>query len=207
MKTLINHLLKNNTEEILSKSLKNCHCKGLHSIMLLESPGKTIRLYVAATGNELYKNSPDSKEEMSIGFHPHHCNLTLRVLAGELGNWIVEEKEDGDMVMKKYLYKSKIQFDDFEFSLIDNSARLQTKSIVRIPSGSSVQLNASEIHTVFSNSKTLTAWLVYEGKEDKRYTPFCWSNSDLTNVTDNSLYEKFDSMAEIEFYLRTVNII
>src|SRR6478752_10393471 len=95
MKHLISHLIKNYLEEIVNKSLLHCHCKGLHSIMLLESPGKTIRLFISTPQSEMYKNLPETfnyekatgeslfhSKKMSIAFHPHHCNVTLHVING-----------------------------------------------------------------------------------------------------------------------------
>ena len=112
MKTLIKHLLENNLEEILSKSLLHCHCLGVHSIILLNSTAKTIRLYVAEKGNELYRNQPSrvsSGLPMAVSFHPHHCNLTIHVVKGILLNWIVKESEIG-FEIDKYLYQNQFHF-------------------------------------------------------------------------------------------------
>lgn len=53
MNSLIKHLWENNRKEIISKSIKNCHVKGLHSIMLLQSKNKTIRMYISDYNSEL----------------------------------------------------------------------------------------------------------------------------------------------------------
>ena len=62
MKHLIKHLIDNHMENIISRSLKNCHCTGLHSIMLSESPEKTIRLFISDEKSEMYKNYPAALE-------------------------------------------------------------------------------------------------------------------------------------------------
>lgn len=194
MKELIKHLWENNKQEIVSKSLLNCHCFGVHSIMLLESPGKTIRLYVSMHDNGLWKNFPRevNTQYMSVGFHPHHCNLTLHCIKGVLLNWVVEESGDPSSLryaFTKYKYKSQISDGEMAFEPLGMSY-LKTVQERHIFQGESVSMNASEIHTVACYSNVLSAWLVYEGTEDPNYQPFCWSNADLNNIKNDDLYKK-----------------
>ena len=190
MKTLIKHLLTHNLEEIVKKSLLNCHCLGVHSIMLLDCPGKTIRLYVADIGNELYKNEPGEGHKLSIAFHPHHCDLTIEVLRGGLGNWIVEHTGNvASFVINKYFYHSKIKEDKIGFEQL-RSVFLRTKAINWYGTGESFTLKATDIHTVFCDTNKVTAWLVYEGKEDPNYIPYSYSDADLENQSFEGLYTK-----------------
>lgn len=195
MKQLIKHLWENNREEILSRSLLNCHCKGLHSIMLSEAPGKTIRLYISIPDSDMYKNFPNPGEEvidMSIAFHPHHCNLTLHCIKGELLNWELEEDLGGGdhaLLLNKYRYHSQITEGNGYFEMIGPSV-LRSTRYHWLRRGYSTHLKAKDIHTVAVMKGELVAWLVYEGKEDPTYQSFCWSNSDLTKQDLSDLYQK-----------------
>ncbi len=206
MKELIKHLLKNNIDEIVSKSLLNCHCIGLHSIMLLDSPGKTIRLFIGMPNNELCKNLPEDfgNRNMSIAFHPHHCNLTLHCVKGRILNWVVRETQAGTSVTK-YKYHSKIKEGDLSFEVI-GPAKLSTTKCRWINEGESSIMDAKDIHTVACDPETLSAWLVYEGIEDPNYSSFCWSNTDLNNKDITGLYLQ-PSKNEIIHLLKMVGLI
>lgn len=49
MHTFIDHFLQNNKEEVVKNSIIHCHLKNVHSVMLLNSPGKMIP-YVTVIG-------------------------------------------------------------------------------------------------------------------------------------------------------------
>jgi hypothetical protein len=190
MKQLIKHLLQNNLEEILSRSLLNCHVKGLHSIMLSESPAKTIRLYVATPDHELYRNHYSEMDSvMSLAFHAHHCNLTLHCIKGILFNWEVVEDDNGSIELQKYIYHSKITEGDLSFEKI-GTGKLRTTCHRYVNEGEAVFMKADQIHTVACEKNKLCAWLVYEGKEDKSYKPYCWTHSNVNNIDYSQLYQK-----------------
>lgn len=205
MKELIKHLLENNREEILSKSLMNCHAIGLHSIMLLESPGKTIRLFIAMPYHELWKNLPADFDEnrMSIGFHPHHCNITLHCIMGRFHNWTVKENVWGYSV-KKFEYKSKINGGEFGvtpigFPLINSTSQRW------VYENEVVSMRANEIHTVGVEKGKVAAWFVYEGKEDPSYKPYLYSNHDIDKEGKKDLYQKMPFI-DVEYLLTKAGI-
>lgn len=195
MKTLIQHLWRSHQAEIIEKSIMNCHVRGLHSIMLLDSPEKLIRLFIADIGNEMYFNKRDnfSKMPMSLGFHPHHCDLTLYCIKGDFTNWTVTDnvKADDDLKfpIKKYLYTSQVTGGATGFQKIEDTF-LKTNKIAIVLEGQSVYLSAKTIHTVSCEPNKVTAWLVFEGKEDPNYKPYCWSNADLDKADFSDLYQK-----------------
>lgn len=190
IKPLIKHLAENNFTEILDKSLLHCHCWGVHSIMLLNAPGKTIRLYIADRYNELFKNYEYefNSSSMSVGFHAHHCDITLHVIKGVLHNWVVEES-DGGYAVNRFWYHSQIKDGHAAF---DNKGKchMATVNAINLNPTDSLLLKASDIHTVAANPKEVTAWLVYEGKEDADYKPWCFSNADLTKQDFSQFYQK-----------------
>lgn len=196
MKTLINHLVNNNFDEILAKSLLNCHVEGVHSIMLLNSPGKTIRMYIAVPGNDLetptanvFKPTP----EMPLSIHPHHCNLTLQCITGILVNWQFKETHDiefGTKNYNKYFYSSKITGPEMKFEKLGQTRLLTEKRSILDPN-ESISMPASALHTVTTRPGIFTAWLVFEGKEDPEYIPYCYSmHQNLNNINTAGLYIK-----------------
>lgn len=207
MKNLIKHLIENNIDEIVSKSIYNCHVKGLHSIMLLECPEKTIRLYVCSPSSDMAKNYPERiNEGMSLAFHPHHCNLTLHCVKGNFLNWEVEERQDYDsLCLDKYVYHSHIKEGEMSFEFI-SKGYLKTKEFRRVYEGQSVMMKANEIHSVACPIGEYTAWLVYEGKEDANYTSYCWTNSDPNTIDKSILYQKM-TKEQIKYLLTQINLI
>ncbi len=196
LKPLIKHLIENNSKEILKKSFLNCHVKGLHSIMLLECPGKTIRLFIAEKDHELYKNDTGLRKPMSLGFHPHHCDLTLHCVKGEFTNIEVQESEiplENSMPIDKYLYQSQILKEKIGFQLVKKT---WVQYYAMMPVAADYQnfyfMKANTLHTVAVQKNKFAAWLVYEGKKDKKYKPYCFSNVDLTKETYENFYQKPD---------------
>lgn len=213
MKTLIGHLIENNLDEIISKSLFNCHVKGMHSIMLLESPGKTIRLYVAEPDNELWANHPDNIKNggtLSLAFHPHHCNLTIETVVGSLYNWEVVEVANGvsDLILDKFIYQSQIIDGDIFFKRANpDKVGIKTTNITWLPKGTSLPMKANAIHTVYCSRSEYTAWLVYEGLEDKNYVSNAYSNTDLTKESFEGLYQKPEDYYQIERLMKKIGLL
>jgi hypothetical protein len=212
MKTFIHHLIQNHLDEIVEKSILNCHCVGLHSIMLLDHPEKTIRVYIAEPRNELYRNSPASVNngmEMSIGFHPHHCNLTLECIKGSVTNWIISESIDSigqpSLRLNKYLYKSKITDGELKFETVEKGVLVFDKKIETLFPKGRIFMNAWDIHTVYCDTNSLSAWIVYEGKEDPNYKPLCWSTAlELNKKNDSGLYQKPTKEQVIDLILKVL---
>jgi len=180
-----------NIDEIVSKSLLNCHCKGLHSVMLLESPGKTIRLYVADKDHELWKNGLEGiqSKQMTIGYHAHHCNITIECVQGEVVNDEIIEHIDGNWLFDKYMYQSAIRNGKGGFEKLGKSTFKQGALKV-LKKDRSAYLPAQSIHTVFVNRGCDAAWLVYEGLENDNYVPYCYSTKELESETFDGLYLK-----------------
>lgn len=210
MEQLIKHLINNNLDEIVEKSILDCHSKGLHSIMLLDSPGKTIRLYISTPDSDMYRNLPENIgfKNISLGFHAHHCNLTLYCVKGSFTNWQVEKSSDpnSSLLLDKYLYSSKITNDELKFTLEAKSQFLNTESIRTVKEGGCISLKASDIHTVGCRGGDYNAWLVFEGKEDPDYKPFLWTDNDPNRKDHTGLYNK-PSRAGILFLLQIINLI
>lgn len=226
MKTLIKHLIENNLDSIVEKSFLNCHVKGLHSIMLLESPEQTIRLFVSEPSTPIAKNTKFNILErgvQTVAFHPHHCDITLHVVKGTVTNHIVEQvsiedeiyntrnpeklKGLGYFFAKKYFFESAIRSEErtskFKYSSTQMLRFIDSKDISE---GSSLLLKATDIHTVTTYDIGTTAWFVYEGKEDPNYSPFCFNVCELSEETNPNLYKK-PTVHQIRYLLEIAGLL
>lgn len=184
---LVSHLWKSNKDEIISRSLLDCHCIGLHSIMLLECPEKTIRLYVATPDHQMWRNTMQGyKEGLSVGFHPHHCDITLHGILGDVINWSAQENESAGFKLdvSRYIYQSKITHGELKFQTLSPKTELYTTDYECIKPWQSVFMRANRIHTIGLAKGKSAAWMVYEGKEDKEYVPYLWSNTNPNEGTE-----------------------
>lgn len=212
MKTLVKHLVDENMKEILEKSYRDCHCTGLHSIMLLESPGKTIRLYITDTNHEMWKNHLDvyEREKLSVAFHDHHCNLTLHCIKGSLTNWSIWHKKTGNIIaLKPYTYQSAIIKGQGKiFPIKDPSTCLFNHGVLNtLKPGMSLPLHATDIHTVYIKRRQEAAWLVYEGEENRHYSSILYTNNDPANMINPKHYQRFNSAKEIKLLLTKVGLL
>lgn len=193
MKELIKHWIHNNMDEIVANSRKHCHAKNVHSIVFVNKPGQRVRLFYAECDHDLWKNHPDlyTNESMSVGFHAHHCDLTIYALSKNVFNWNVETIEglfDYDLFgVKKYKYESHLNGQG-RFKYIDNDAvvtqeytRLNTKEVLYLP--------ANQLHTIYVPRGERAGWFVFEGKEDPNYDSVCYSNTDLSKFEFDDYYK------------------
>jgi hypothetical protein len=197
MKALIAHLLKCNMEQILARSLMHCHAPHLHSIMLLECPGKTIRLFVAEAGHNLWCNAPEEiSQRQSLAIHPHHCDLTLIATTGNVWNWIFEEGVFNSAPFSEFEYNSQITKGKIGFQK-KGEAWLRSVEYLPLDIGEPKHLHAKEMHTVVVPEGQIAAWFALEGKEDATYESRCFSMTDLEAQNFDHLYKP---MNETELY-------
>ena len=192
LKHLIRHLVSNHLSTIVSQSLLHCHVRGLHSIMLLQCRERTIRLYVTSSDHEMWHNYPASygQAPLSIGFHAHHCNLTLDVVRGSIFNWTVKPSRKG-FLSDRYIWQSPIEMERPGGFILDAQGEvMDTVGQTVLDVGEWTMMQASEIHTVAVQQGAIAAWLVYEGLEDTGYVPYTWSNAPLEEFSTDSLYIK-----------------
>ncbi len=193
MKHLIRHLIDNHLDTIVAESLMHCHVHGLHSVMLLKSPERTIRMFITSDDHHLWMNYPSEigSKPLSLGFHPHHCNMTLHVVRGAIFNWVVSPARRG-FLMDRFIWDTPIGREEFKggFFIDQQGVIMDSVSQQRIFEGEAVHMHASDIHTVAIQRGEVTAWLVYEGREDPRYQPYAWSNADLSTFDTSGLYVK-----------------
>lgn len=211
MKHLVEHLWNNNREEILSKSLLDCHANGLHSIMLSDAPRNRIRLYVSMPDSDIATINPhEDFVDPPISYHPHHCDLTLYCICGVLVNNLItgvmgSKDCESNFHISRWKYQSKINTGQIDFKY-DGDYLMFHDALETIPPDKSLFLPANSIHTVLTNPVEVTAWFVFEGQEDPNYLPFAYSNRDLANQDFSGLYNK-PSEEDIYELLKTVNLL
>lgn len=190
MKNFIKHILKENYEECRSKSLLNCHTKGLHSIMLIDKPEQRVRIFVTDRTHDLWRNLHIAYK-MSIAIHPHHCNLTIISLDNIVHNLNYKLSKFKGTPVITYMWESGIINDNGKFIKCHTANnKLLTKSHEKLYPGESKYLKASDLHTIFVSKNQIASWLIIEGKEDKNYKPYAYSLNDLDNFNSKGLYKK-----------------
>lgn len=204
MKALIKSLFLNK-EEIINKSILNCHTNGLHSIYL-SGEHKLIRMFIAEPGCSLGIVPKESKPlyltptEIDftihpIAIHPHHCDIALVPVCGDLFNWEFSlqptdfDKDIGTIGL--WQYRSKISHGEIGFKKIGETG-LSFVGGVRLSEGQLWSLSASSLHTVSVNPDQYTAWVVVEGNENKDYNSVAYSNLDLSQIDTTDLYQKMN---------------
>lgn len=188
MKQFVEHILKENYDECLSKSLINCHTKGLHSIMLIDKPEQRVRLFVTDKTHNMWTNKTINKD-MSIAIHPHHCNVTLVHLDGQLFNKMYRFGDTSNFKLNTYSWQSPILGRDghFRWQRNDYLSFLRDENLKLLKSR---YMNANELHTVYIPKNSITSWVVIEGRENEESEPYCYSLNDLTKFDSSELYQK-----------------
>jgi hypothetical protein len=194
MLPLIEHFIRTNKEQVMARSLLHCHSPNLHSVMLMEKPGATIRFFFAGAGHRLWQNEPVCKEQ-SIAYHPHHCDVTFVRICGHPLNYTMRFHGGAPIdftELGQYRYMSKINGKNgsFEFERWNHAyASREPQKITR----HGLSLTANDIHTIFVPHGERAAWFVFEGKESDAYAPLCWSRSVPTITPD--LYQPMTEQA------------
>lgn len=194
----LRHLVRENLQDVAENSFLNCHAKGVHSFMINEYPGKSIRVFFATSEHDLARNHDVAinrvigARPMSVAFHTHRRNLLLETILGSVTNVTAVEDPGANfpLKLKKFEYKSKILDGKMEFVLINEESPLVITQVNPLGEGQSKYLASNELHTIVVPHGQRAAWLVFEGNEDNMYRSDCFSNADLDKLSDEGLYIK-----------------
>lgn len=178
--------IRQNFDQCLSKSLKNCHAFGVHSVMLNPcADGKLRRIFVARDWHQLWKNKLHREQpfyDLSVGIHPHHCDIRITGLKGTMFNHrfsLFNVKNNGrSYYWKKYEYVSPIVTPHGSFNCAGGDY-LSAAEPEAIEPGVSIDMKASDMHTVYVEPRKQSAWLIEEGEEDPDFKAICYSNDRL----------------------------
>ncbi len=185
--------------------VKNCHCRGVDSIVLRESP--MVRVFITRPDHALWQNT--LPHIFSVGFHPHATNIEIEVIHGQISN--VEpgfvHKPDKPSLLMPGKIKDLAQID----SLLDRSnfRRYRFDSFLRgglggfqdmdvvfhvshfnrkLETGAKLSLHGRHLHTIHVEKGQEVAWVIREGAANPNFEPICWSNAPLTEWTADGLY-------------------
>lgn len=164
------------TNVILEKSLANCHCRGLDSLVIKDAP-RMVRVFVARRDHELYHNHPFRTMPLSIAVHRHHCDVTLMPIAGEPFNVALGSSSPFAGRLRAFRYSSPI-LGEGRFGAVDETV---SRSLVIDPMSGPLFLRADEMHTVYVPKGETAAWMVWEGDESDEYDPVVYSDAHLEN--------------------------
>lgn len=201
MKHLIKHLVHEHLPEIAAKSLLNCHVQGLHSIMLIDTPERRVRLFITDETHQLHLNTCNNLG--SLAAHAHHCNITLHMVQGAMVNleYILHPRGD----LQAYYYTSGILNEQGSFDQAEVCPALFEDARM-LEAGMSLHLPAHLIHSVQVNEGMVAAWFVYEGAKDPAYQSYSYSNNNLEQSSFAHLYKPM-SEERVVSLLKSVNLL
>lgn len=171
--------MRSQIEELAEKSLVNCHAMGVDSVMLRDVDGDRLRAFVTDAHHTLWLNSGYRGHGLSVAIHPHHCDVTITPVFGEIYNVTVCGRITGP-TLKAYRYQSQITGSG-RFLRGDEKDDMIGVAFVRSLLRKPLKMSAKTEHTVFVPHAAKAGWFVHEGAEDAGYSGLCWSNADLEN--------------------------
>jgi hypothetical protein len=177
----------------LKRSLINCHVRGVDSLVINAGP-PMVRLFVARANHELWKNHWDANSKFSLGLHPHHCDVTLIPIVGQIHNITFAEYADDPCVaqvkLSPWKWSSHIRGEGGKFTRIVNTPiPTALASSSRHTMSGPVPMAARQCHTIYVPHGKVAAWMVWEGAEDPGYESITWSNADLSQFETDELYQ------------------
>lgn len=173
------------------KNLLNCHCIGLHSFPIeLTEEGLYKRIFYADTNHELYK-------PIELAIHPHHVDIKITVLWGQLFNPIYKVVDEGEL-FSKFLWNSHILNGNGGFEFIGMQC-LDNISNKKYNAGESTIMKACELHTVYVQKGKKCVWMIEESKPTCDYFPINYSKKDLTKWNPDGLYIECDEYTKQKY--------
>jgi len=182
----------NPSSAILSKSLVNCHCKGMDSLLIKEGPGM-VRMFIARPEHELWRNNPGTfGVTFSIALHRHRTDVTLMPVLGELYNVEAAMGQSDPLVstvpMQSFSYASPILEKDGRggFAPLDRAylpLRLRARRLLE-------PTHLAALHSVYVPKGKPAAWFIFEGEPNREYNSIVYSNDFSLDKLDLSQYDQ-----------------
>lgn len=188
-KEYILQLLSKASDEDLMMSMKDCHIKGLHSIVLYcDKYERLLRLYMTTPNHQMHNNMRDDLV-INLGVHNHRYDLQLTRVHGNAANitYRLSDNRYSNLRVDVYKYYNKDSY------IKQDRAFLRRKSITLI---GNTFMDKSELHTVFVRANETASWLVQEGFEVKDHT-LLYTNSDVKCAE----YTRFESAKAVRDFV------
>lgn len=180
------------------KNLLNCHVIGLHSFPISFENNLYKRIFYADTNHELHK-------PVVVAIHPHHVDITITVLEGELYNPLYKISNDGQLY-KMFKWNSHILNGNGGFEYRGHE-KLTELSNLRHHSGDVIKMKACELHTIQIEKEKQCIWLIEESMPTCDYFPINYSPYDLTKWTPEGLYREVDDNVKQQYIGKYLNLI
>jgi hypothetical protein len=170
---------------LLEKSLMNCHCRGLDSIVIKDKPGM-VRMFIARPDHQLHMNQRNG-HQWSVAMHRHHCDITIHPIVGEIYQLQFGTGVDAELVgLRTYDYESPIgSGKPGHFRTIDSSRIPMAVTAQRLTGPTT--LSAEFMHTIYVPYGQVAAWYIWEGTEKPNYSPIVYSPRDLSDFDFSEL--------------------
>lgn len=172
------------------KNLLNCHTVGLHSFPISFENGLYKRIFYADKNHHLWK-------PFELAVHPHHVDIKITVLEGELFNELYEVSKTGVQV-NKFQWVSHILSGIGGFQYL-GKARLKPVSIKGYKAYESLTMKACELHTVRVEKGKHCVWIIEEAVPTCEYFPINYSPLDLSNWNSDGLYIEVDDTVKQQY--------
>jgi len=147
----VSNKLKSPNRDCLARSLKNCHAKGLFSLIVVgEESGEFIRVFISA--NEI--------KPFDIQLHDHKYPIRLTPLGGVINHHMATRMYpplQGNVLLPEYDYYSILEEGKGLEYVCDTYINC---SDYVLPIGGIVELSDSDIHTVSCSAGSI--WIVEE---------------------------------------------
>jgi hypothetical protein len=143
-----------------------------------------------------------------VAIHPHHVDIKITVLEGELFNPIykIDCGGEGDLY-QKFKWSSIIKNGTGGFEKLGYE-RLTEISRKSYTTGQSFTMQACEMHTVFINKGEICVWLIEESVPTCEYFPINYSPYNLTKWSPLGLYVEVSDDIKQQFigkYLKQIS--
>ncbi len=174
------------------KNLLNCHSVGTHSFPISFEGNLYKRVFYAEATHNLWKVNP-----LEIAIHPHHVDIKITVLDGELYNCLYGKSNHGKW-WNRFIWDSVILNGTGGFKK-DGHEKLKLISKTGYKKGESFVMKACELHTVFVKKNKKAVWFIEEEVPTCEYFPVNYSNTDLTKWSSAGLYQEVDDRIKMNF--------
>lgn len=163
---------------------RNCHAVGVHSVVIGRDGKRLRRVFLTDKDHVLWQNDYDSGP-YSVGFHGHHCDLTIESLHGRAFNEVLVP--GGLLKLAAWRYESALM-DSSRPGFVRLSEN-RSYGIVTDLITSLIYMPAWMHHTIFVPYESVAAWVVTEGEEDPSYQPITYSDADLSAWSADGMYQ------------------
>jgi len=187
MKYFLQHILKENLNQITADSYFNYGVKGLHMIDFINTPTKGLKLFIAESNNNMQPSLPSFYQNgITYPFQYYSKNASVQCVKGHLTIWEVAESNDQISLLANEFEVSG-NAETQEFHTKREHVGLKTAQLFSMQPGQIVNLPGNILYNFGTRFGSISAWMVFEGK-DLGTPKLAYTNLDKFDTSD--LYQK-----------------